>query len=45
MVNAFPVCLLDVFNAGTFGGGGGGGAAKIFSSTHFPRSTGEVRVE
>ena len=28
---------------GTFGGGGGGGAFNMFSSIHFPRSTGDVR--
>ena len=34
----------SVFSAGTFGGGGGGGDDSRFSSTHLPRSTGEVRV-
>src|SRR5258705_245649 len=29
---------------GTSGGGGGGGAPTRFSSTHFPRSTGDVRL-
>ena len=27
-----------------FGGGGGGGEPSRFSSTHLPRSTGDVRV-
>ena len=31
-------------SAGTLGGGGGGGAPSTFSSSHLPRSTGEVRV-
>ena len=31
-------------NGGTFGGGGGGGVPKMFSSTHLPRITGDVRV-
>ncbi len=30
---------------GTLGGGSGGGALSRLSSTHLPRSTGEVRVE
>ena len=30
-------------SSGTFGGGGGGGVPSTFSSTHFPRPTGEVR--
>ena len=30
--------------AGTLGGGGGGGAPRRFSSSHLPRSTGEVRL-
>ena len=28
----------------TFGGGGGTGAPRMLSSTHLPRSTGDVRV-
>ena len=32
------------FSAGTSGGGGGGGAPSRFSSTHLPRSTGDVVV-
>src|SRR5207247_2431509 len=32
------------FSAGTFGGGGGGADPRRFSSSHFPRNTGEVRV-
>ena len=31
-------------SGGTFGGGGGGGVPSRFSSTHLPRTTGEVRV-
>ena len=31
-------------SAGTLGSGGGGGAPSRLSSTHLPRSTGEVRV-
>ena len=31
-------------SAGTSGGGAGGGAPRMFSSSHFPRTTGEVRV-
>src|SRR5262245_11126955 len=31
-------------NGGTLGGGGGGGAPITFSSTHLPRSTGDVRL-
>ncbi len=31
-------------SAGTSGGGGGGGAPRTFSSSHLPRSTGDVRV-
>ena len=30
-------------SAGTFGGGGGGGVPRMFSSSHLPRSTGDVR--
>ena len=30
-------------SSGMSGGGGGGGAPSRFSSSHFPRSTGEVR--
>ena len=30
--------------ADTSAGGGGGGVPKMFSSSHFPRSTGEVRL-
>ena len=30
-------------NGGTTSGGGGGGVPSTFSSTHLPRSTGEVR--
>ena len=30
-------------SAGTFGGGSGGGVPRMFSSTHTPRFTGEVR--
>ena len=29
---------------GTFGGGGEGGVPRTFSSSHFPRTTGDVRV-
>ena len=36
--------LFSVLSAGTLGGGGGGGDARIFSITHLPRSTGEVRL-
>ena len=36
--------LLSVIRAGTSAGGGGGGAPRIFDSTYFPRSTGEVRL-
>ena len=32
------------FSAGTLGGGGAGGVPRMFSSTHLPRSTGDVRV-
>ena len=32
------------FSSGTFGGGGGGGVPRIFSRTHFPRCTTEVRL-
>src|SRR2546427_11210667 len=32
------------FSAGTLGNGGGGGVPRMFSSTHLPRMTGEVRV-
>ena len=32
------------FSGGTFAGGGGGGVPSRFSSTHLPRTTGEVRV-
>src|SRR5262249_22875494 len=31
------------FNDGTFGGGGGGGVPRMFSRSHFPRTTGDVR--
>ena len=31
-------------NAGTSGGGGGGGVPRRFSSTHLPRTGGDVRV-
>src|SRR5215216_1111098 len=34
----------DSSRLGTSGGGGGGGAFRKFSSIHFPRRTGEVRV-
>jgi hypothetical protein len=34
-----------VLSAGTSAGGGGGAAESRFSSTHLPRSTGDVRVE
>ncbi len=30
-------------SAGTFGGGAGAGVPSTFSSTHLPRSTGDVR--
>ena len=30
--------------AGTSGGGAGGGAPSMFSSSHLPRTTGDVRV-
>ena len=36
---------VSVFSDGTSAGGGGGAADSRFSSTHLPRSTGEVRVE
>ena len=36
--------FLTSFSEGMFGGGAGGGAARIFSSTHLPRSTTEVRL-
>ena len=39
-----PEFLLSVIRAGTLAGGGGGGAPRIFASTYFPRSTGEVRL-
>src|SRR5262245_36090006 len=32
-------------NAGTFGGGAGGGEPRMLVSSHFPRTTGDVRVE
>src|SRR5258708_22581847 len=35
---------LPSFNDGTLGSGGGGGVPRIFSKTHLPRLTGEVRV-
>ena len=31
-------------SGGTFGGGGGGGIPRMFSSTHLPRCTGDVRL-
>src|SRR5687768_17204593 len=34
----------SVLSDGTSGGGGGGGEASRFSSTYFPRNTGDVRV-
>src|SRR6267378_2541089 len=37
-----PILVSSRF--GTSGGGGGGGAPTRFSSTHFPRSTGDVRL-
>ena len=39
-----PVSSLPSFSSGTSGGGGGGGVPNRFSSIHFPRFTGEVRV-
>ena len=42
IVSLLPGSSLSVLSAGTFGGGGGGGAASRFSSTHFPRTTGDV---
>ena len=36
--------LLASCNGGTPGGGGGGGVPIMFSSTHLPRSTGDVRL-
>ena len=44
IVSVLPGSAPSVFSAGMFGGGGGGGDASRFSSTHLPRSTGEVRV-
>src|SRR6185503_2894044 len=35
--------LLLSSSGGTFGGGSGGGVPRIFSSTHTPRFTGDVR--
>ena len=31
-------------SAGTSGGGGGGGVPRMFSSSHLPRRTGDVRL-
>ena len=31
-------------SAGTIGGGAGGGVPRMFCSSHFPRSTGDVRL-
>jgi len=43
MDNTLPPIPLSL-SGGTFGGGGGGGIPRMFSSTHFPRCTGEVRL-
>ena len=44
IVKVLPGWAPSVFSAGMFGGGGGGAAASRFSSTHLPRTTGDVRV-
>src|SRR5262249_24092393 len=44
MERVVPFSAPSVFSAGTTAGGGGGGDESRFSSTHFPRTTGEVRV-
>src|SRR3954447_16269893 len=36
--------VFESSSTGTFGGGGGGAAPSRFSSTHLPRTGGEVRV-
>src|SRR5262245_10094840 len=36
--------LLSTFSGGTFAGGFGGGVPRMFSRTHLPRATGDVRV-
>src|SRR5579863_1167351 len=38
------VPIFDSLSEGTLAGGGGGGVPSRFSSTHFPRTGGEVRV-
>jgi len=40
-------CFAPSFSSsgGTFGGGRGGGTPSRFSSTHFPRDTGDVRFD
>ena len=42
-VSALPLSPFVSSSAGTFGGGSGGGVPRMFSSTHTPRLTGEVR--
>src|SRR6266853_2804567 len=44
IVSVLPASAPSVFKAGMFGGGGGGAADNRFSSTHLPRTTGDVRV-
>src|SRR5204863_24897 len=44
IVSGLPVSALSVLSAGMFAGGGGGAADRRFSSTHLPRTTGDVRV-
>ena len=45
IVSSSPGLAPVVSSAGISGGGGGGAADNRFSSTHLPRSTGDVRVE
>ena len=41
---AVPGSSPSILSAGMFAGGGGGAEESRFSSTHLPRTTGEVRV-